>query len=404
MRRTALLAAALSTLLPAQAPDAARMKADVYTLASPAFEGRLTGTPGQMKAARLVADRFKDLGLQPLGKGPEPFFLPYALEHLSVTGSGSFLSLNGRRVPYGAGAVSTRMKPATAALIFEPAGAKPGPEAAGCWIASFAPSGFTADQADSLYSSAVAAHAAGLLLLPRPGGDTLGPLRERDFRFIGRGRWSAEGQEVPAGPATAAVDAASASALGLDLGALEKRSTPLDLGAWRVDPAGSVETQRPVNVAAVLPGSDLALKDEFVVLSAHEDHLGMRDGLLHPGADDNASGTAVLMEVARLLKSAKPRRSVLFLSLSGEELGLFGSRAFVADPPVPLKSIVADLNTDMVGRNDPRVIAVTPARVAGATGTLTRDAREIAAGLGLTLTDEADGYWQRSDHYSFATA
>jgi Zn-dependent M28 family amino/carboxypeptidase len=168
--------------------------------------------------------------------------------------------------------------------------------------------------------------------------------------------------------------------------------------------ASRTETIHPVNVAALLPGSDPALEGEIVVLSAHEDHLGMKDGQLHPGADDNASGTAVLMEAARLLKGAKPRRSILFLSVSGEELGLFGSRAFVASPPVPLKDIVADLNTDMVGRNGVDAISVTPARIEGATGTLTRDARAIAADLGLTLTDEADDYWKRSDHYTFAKA
>ncbi|HZU53828.1 MAG TPA: M20/M25/M40 family metallo-hydrolase [Holophagaceae bacterium] len=403
MRALLAALAASAALLPAQAPDAARMRADVFTLASPAFEGRLTGAPGQMKAARLVAARFKELGLQPLGKGAEPYFLPYALEHLTATMEGSHLSLNGRRAPYGAGAVSTLMKSVKAPLIFEPDGAKPGPEAAGCWIAAFVPAGSTGDQSDHLYFAALAAHASGLLLLPRPGGD-LGGFYKEGQRFIERGRWVPGGQPVAAGPAMAGVDAAAAAALGLDLEALAKRTALQRLGTWSVEPRTSLQTEHPVNVAALLPGSDPLLKDEIVVLSAHEDHLGIFHGQLHPGADDNASGTAVLMEAARLLKDAKPRRSILFLSLSGEELGLYGSRAFVADPPVPLKSIVADLNADMVGRNGVKTIAVTPARVPDATGTLTRDAREIAGGLGFTLTDEADAYWKRSDHYTFVQA
>jgi hypothetical protein len=380
------------------------MKADVYTLASPAFEGRLTGEPGQMKAARLVADRFKELGLQPLGKGPEPFFLPYALELRTAEEGGSAFTLNGHRVPFGPGAAAFRLAPLETSLCFVPERTDPGPSVKGRWIARFAPADPAFDP-DAVMKAALASGATGLLLLPRPGADTLGPFRDRARRFILRGRYGfpADGA-APSGPPTAALDEAAARMLGLDLDALMKAAAPQDLGTLGITPVMTLKTIRPVNVAGLLPGSDPALKDQIVVLSAHEDHLGMKDGQLHPGADDNASGTAVLMETARLLKDAKPRRSILFLSVSGEELGLFGSRAFVADPPVPLASIVADLNTDMVGRNGVRAISVTPARIEGATGTLTRDTRDIAARLGLTLTTEADDYWKRSDHYTFARA
>lgn len=395
--------AASAAILAAQAPDAARMKADVYTLASPAFEGRLTGAPGQMKAAALVAERFKALGLQPLGKGTEPFFLSYALELRTADEPGSVFKLNGRRVPFGSGAATFRLAPLEAPLLFVPEGVDPGEGAKGRWVARFAPT--APFDPDALMKAALASGATGLLLLPRPGADTLLPFRDRARRFILRGRYGfpADGA-APSGPPTAALDEAAAKALGLDLRALLKSTTPLDLGRFGILPHMTLQTIQPVNVAGLLPGSDPVLKDEIVVLSAHEDHLGMKDGQLHPGADDNASGTAVLMEAARLLKDARPRRSILFLSVSGEELGLFGSRAFVADPPVPLKSIVADLNTDMVGRNGVRTIAVTPARIEGATGTLTREARAIATDLGFTLTDEADEYWKRSDHYTFAQA
>lgn len=390
--------------LAGQAPDAARMKADVCALASPAFEGRLTGTPGQMKAARLIADRFQALGLSPLGAGAEPFFLPYSLELRTVEETGSAFSLNGQRLPFGPGAATFRLAPLETRLLFLPDGVEPGPAAKGRWIARFAPAAPEPD-GDQLLESAARAGASGLLLLPRPGADGTAPLRSRARRFLQRGRYGfpADGPP-PSGPPEAALDEAAARGLGLDLSALLRAREAADLGVFRIDPRMKVETLRPVNVAGLLPGSDPELKDEVVVLSAHEDHLGLLDGQLHPGADDNASGTAVLMEAARLLKGAKPRRSILFLSVSGEELGLFGSRAFLAAPPVPLKAIVADLNTDMVGRNGVRTIAVTPARIEGATGTLTRDARSLATGLGLTLTDEADEYWKRSDHYTFAKA
>jgi len=404
VKRLSAALAASTVFLSAQAPDAARMKADVYTLASPAFEGRLTGTPGQMKAARLVAERFKQLGLRPLGKGAEPFFLPYMLELRTADERGSAFTLNGHRVPFGPGAVAFRLAPLETPLLFVPEGVDPGVSAEGRWIARFAPTDPAFDP-DAMMNAAFASGATGLLLLPRPSADALGPFRDRARHFTLRGRYgfSANGA-TPSGPPMAALDEAAGKALGLDLGALMKVVVPQDLGTLSIASNMTLKTIHPVNVAGLLPGSDPVLKDEIVVLSAHEDHLGMKDGTLHPGADDNASGTAVLMEAARLLKGTKPRRSILFLSVSGEELGLFGSRAFVADPPVPLESIVADLNTDMVGRNGVRTIAVTPARIEGATGTLTRDARSIAADLGFTLTDEADEYWKRSDHYTFAQA
>lgn len=407
MIRAAAAFAATSLLLaqaPILAPDAARLKADVYTLASPAFEGRLTGAPGQIKAAHLVADRFKALGLQPLGKSPEPYFLPYGLELRTATVAGSTFTLGSRSIPFGPGAATYRLTPLETKLLFVPEGVDPGPAAKGQWIARFAPASGEPDFAALLQATA-ASGATGLLLLARPEKDTLAPLRERALRFLQRGRYGFPGDGAsPSGPPLAALDGASCHALGLDLSALHKAAAPIELGAFRIAPKMEVTPLTPVNVAGLLPGSDPKLKDEIVVLSAHEDHLGIVNGQLHPGADDNASGTAVLMEVARLLKEAKPRRSILFLSVSGEELGLFGSRAFVANPPVPLKAIVADLNTDMVGRNGVKTIAVTPARIPDATGTLTRDTREIAAELGFTLTDEADEYWKRSDHYTFAKA
>ncbi|MBK8727368.1 MAG: M20/M25/M40 family metallo-hydrolase [Holophagaceae bacterium] len=176
---------------------------------------------------------------------------------------------------------------------------------------------------------------------------------------------------------------------------------PLSLGRLACAPKSSVEDIPASNVMGLLPGSDPALRDEIIVLSAHHDHVGFEGGELHPGADDNASGTSVLMEVARLLKGTRPRRSILFLSVSGEEIGLFGSQAFAAAPPVELDRVKADLNIDMVGRNSPGELSVTPARIEGAVSALTERARNLANAHGLRLTDEADTYWTRSDHYTF---
>jgi len=114
------------------------------------------------------------------------------------------------------------------------------------------------------------------------------------------------------------------------------------------------------NVIGVLPGSDPKLKDEAIVLGAHYDHLGRggegslapREGEIHHGADDNASGVAGLIELARMLSSQNPkvRRTIVFIAFSGEEEGLIGSNYYVNHPVVPLASTVAMINMDMIGR------------------------------------------------------
>jgi Peptidase family M28 len=107
------------------------------------------------------------------------------------------------------------------------------------------------------------------------------------------------------------------------------------------------------NVGGMLRGSDTKLRDEYVILSAHYDHLGARGDHFFPGADDNASGVAMMLEVARSVVEAKepPRRSLLFVSFDLEEVGLFGSRYFVQHSPVPLEKVALFLTADMIGRS-----------------------------------------------------
>jgi hypothetical protein len=164
---------------------------------------------------------------------------------------------------------------------------------------------------------------------------------------------------------------------GLDLDALERgiagasggpKPASAEVRGVRVRIATAFERARGANarnVAGLLEGADPALKDEVVVVGAHHDHVGRgwaasaaprEAGTIHPGADDNASGTAALLEVAEALAAApsRPRRSVLFLSFSGEELGLLGSLHYVKEPLLPLARTVAMVNCDMVGRYDAR--------------------------------------------------
>ncbi len=107
------------------------------------------------------------------------------------------------------------------------------------------------------------------------------------------------------------------------------------------------------NVAAVLPGSDPKLAGEWIILSAHFDHIGTQGGKLHPGADDNASGVAMLLEVAErfALGKERPRRTVLFVAFDQEETGLLGSTHFATHPPRDFKKLKAFLTADMLGRS-----------------------------------------------------
>lgn len=138
---------------------------------------------------------------------------------------------------------------------------------------------------------------------------------------------------------------------------------------------------------------------EAIVIGAHRDHFGRQAGLLFPGADDNASGTAVLLEVARVLREAEaaPRRSLVFVSFSGEEQGLLGSREYVAHPAFPLDRTAAMINIDHVGIGNGRITI----GVAGLTKDAVRFAGQLA-GLGDKL--DIYGYFPGGDHVPFREA
>ena len=120
-----------------------------------------------------------------------------------------------------------------------------------------------------------------------------------------------------------------------------------------------VESGSASNIAAVLPGADSLLRSTWIVIGAHRDHIGRtaqyardpeRGMLVRPGADDNASGTAAVLELARRFKQRPPPRSVMFVHFDAEEQGLLGSRVFVSEPPMSLDSVMVMINFDMVGR------------------------------------------------------
>lgn len=156
------------------------------------------------------------------------------------------------------------------------------------------------------------------------------------------------------------------------------------------------------NVVAVLPGSDPELAKEHVVISAHYDHIGTHNGTVYNGADDNASGTATLLMIARDLATLKHKRSLIILLVSAEESGLLGSEHFMTDLPVPKEQIVANINMDMIGRNNVGEVGVIPSTVEGiSTLNQVLDTVNESSAYKHTLLKDQDRYHKRSDHYNF---
>jgi hypothetical protein len=160
------------------------------------------------------------------------------------------------------------------------------------------------------------------------------------------------------------------------------------------------------NVIGMLEGSDPVLKNEVVIIGAHYDHLGRggegsgslapRSGDIHYGADDNASGTAGVLELARLFttQTPKPRRTILFMAFGGEEEGLLGSNYYVNYPLLPLANTVAMINMDMIGRMKDSKLVI------GGVGTAKEWRDIMAAEKSFQLTLNEDGFGP-SDHSSF---
>ncbi len=170
----------------------------------------------------------------------------------------------------------------------------------------------------------------------------------------------------------------------------------------------SATTMEARNVVALLPGSDPELRDEYVIVGAHYDHLGFGgEGSLapdsrdvHNGADDNASGTAAVIEIARALAAGpRPDRSVLFMTFTGEERGLWGSQYWVMDPTLDIGGAVAMLNLDMVGRMTEDNVTIFGFGTAEEWGGIV-DLASADMSRPLEIARAPDGYGA-SDHQSF---
>jgi hypothetical protein len=395
----------------------------IGVLANDSMRGRETPSPELTDAANWIAGEFRRFGLAPGGDGGT--FLqgyPVRMPALGFSAS-SVRASNGRSLAFGADALPLLLGPPARAgsegAVVLLTGAADAAQLARLDLAQLAVIAFFPEPPSELERVRL----AQALRARRPASVILATALSADA-------WADAGARLEAARFTAvaptgtpillARDAALEGLLGpsgVDAESLRRASTgPLQ----RTEVAGltlsvtqelrQVEELAP-NVVGILPGSDPTLEDEYVVFSAHMDHVGVgpadaRGDTIYNGADDNASGTAAVIEVAEAMASlpVRPRRSLIFLLVSGEEKGLWGSDHFTEHSPVPLERLVADLNIDMVGRNWPDTVVVIGREHSdlGATLAFVNDAH---AELGMKAIDDLwpeERFFFRSDHYNFA--
>ena len=431
-------AAEMEQVLAAFRPHAIR--AHMAFLADDLLEGRRTATRGYDLAARYVAAQFEALGLEPAGAGGS-YFQPVPMVRITrneTESSLAFVRESGTTelqhwLDYVGG---TQDGNVTAPVVFAGFGVT-APEAgyddyAGIdvrgkivAILSGAPPSFAPDQR-AYYSdpwvgarNALAHGAAGILVIFTPEVERMFPWDQ----LLQHARWPALSWLDEAGrPHFVGAPAAILSrktAEELFAGAphsLEEvfknaesgrpRSFELPVRASLRNTNQRERIESP-NVAAVLRGSDPRLKDEYVVLTAHLDHVGVGEPVdgdaIYNGAYDNASGVAILLEVANAFARlpVAPRRSVLFLAVTGEEEGLNGSAFFAHHPTVPLDRIVANINLDMI----PMLYPLRDVIAFGAEhSSLDLPVKEAARRLGIEVSPDPfpeQVLFIRSDHYSF---
>ena len=395
-RRAPGLAAALLALLltiaaaPPAPPAAADLERHVLALTAPEMEGRGSGTPGGDRAARYIAAELARLGLRP-GGDAGTFFQEFVVGETPRAGAGS------RLAPAG---------PAGRALVVGQAWIPHGGSATG------RASGELVFVGHDDYAGVDVRGRIALALAGAPGAAARPSRLEK---LIAARRAGALGlliveDTLPAVAATAApvallsgsVTRAGADALlvstGRSLDALTRGAAGVRVD---LDVDLAREQLRAANVIGVLPGADPALAGEAVVIGAHYDHLGRDGAAVYHGADDNASGTALVLSLARSFAAARPPRTLVFILFAGEELGLLGSSHHVRQPSaVSIERMAAMLNFDMVGRLDGRRVFVGGVD----TGAGFRPLVEAAgrdAGLDLDLRGAGPG---ASDHARFHAA
>ena len=431
-----LFALAAASLLAAPPVEISpqRYKDTVRLLASPEMKGRGTGSPELEKAAETIASEFKRLGLQPLRDGS-------FLQRYDVTTDAKLGPKNSFTVHRGSAQTALAIETDFTPMNFSAAGTVSGPLVfAGYGITApeygyddysgidvkdkivvvlrsepqendeksvFAGKVFT--QHSQLESKAVNARfhgAKALLFVNNQLSDSAGV--PKFSRHVASGFRAVPFVQVKADLVNEWLAPTGKNLRGLmddiDQGLKpQSLALPADLTVeMNVDIDRTVK--KVPNVVGYLPGET----DEYVILGAHYDHLGLGEqfsmspsqaGQVHPGADDNASGTAGVLELARYFAArAKPHRGILFLTFSGEELGLLGSSFYVNNPWLPMDKAVAMINMDMIGRIRDGKVYVSGMGTGSSLKALLEEERPK---YNLKLDFSEQGGYGSSDHTSF---
>ena len=369
----------VSTPSPAQNPAAGWWQ-HVQVLADDSLKGRDTGSPGHESASRYIAEQFKLAGLTP--GGTDGWFQRVGFVNIRLDEDKSALALNegGAWQPLALGR-DARITPRLAtgdvegALVFAGYGLSlpqagvddlKGLDLRGKIVVylNAVPNGLSAPlQAHgsrSRWTAMQRAGAVGAIALSTGSAWNAGAGSGLTVALADASLDDASGQRIfaTASPALAARLVAGSTIVWDSVLAIAKRGAPLPTGALAVSLRATLPTIRrdftSPNVVGVLPGTDPVLRNQIVVYTAHSDHVGTRSGTsagsdsIFNGAMDNASGTATLIETARLVAArGGNKRTLAFVAVTGEEKGLLGSRYFAAHPSFASGTIVADLNTDM---------------------------------------------------------
>lgn len=435
---------------------ASDIEGHLRVLASDEFEGRETGTIGNDKAAAYIANHFETIGLQSPTSVEKPFFQSVAFTRtgwdttgMTVNGKDfrhlwdflSFPTLNplstefadGEVVFAGYGIDDERYSDyaaldveGKAVLIYQ---GEPFDKRGNSLVTGGRD---TSEWSDDWRRKLVAAKARGaeLVLIIE---HRLQEIVSENRRFLVGSRMTMgypDPNEIAVFPAHAFITTTLAEEVmggqkkavlkarkKLSKGKMPKQPVTLESGCSAV----LSKYQRTLdgqNVLGYLPGRDPELRDELIVVTGHYDHLGMRGDDIFNGADDNGSGTSTVLDIAEAFAAARdqgqgPRRSILFMLVTGEEKGLLGSRYYVEHPVFPLEQTVANVNVDMIGRVDeahadnPNYVYVIGAdRLSTELHEINEAANARYTELELDYTfnaeDDPNQYYYRSDHYNFA--
>jgi len=440
-----LLSAAPSAM--AQAPAVKRAAATIteadihrriFIIADDSMGGRNTPSPGLTKTANYIADEFRRFGLKPGGDSGS-FLLRYPIERRRVIADRSLLRIASTSggpsamISFQDGAALAFTTAAKApvkgnivliggALNADSVSADAVKDRIAVIVASWAPTGFPSGMIRLLQG------------LPRLGARAAVVIVNDDSAFTrftgaqasGYQAAGVETEELGSDPMLIFVRESALTAqipeAADQLVHLRSGATPIvqPMSDWEAEATvrdSAMSAAAAPNVVGILEGSDPVLKNEYVVFSAHMDHIGTAgqpgaqcgakgaDSICN-GADDDGSGTVGVVELAEAFSQpgARPKRSMIFLTVSGEEHNLWGSGWFVAHPPVPLPQIVADLNADMIGRNWKDTIVAIGKEHSDLGATLNR-VNAAHPELRMIAIDDrwpAESFYTRSDHYNFA--